>query len=468
MLKINLKKLIVLALSLMFIVPFTTVSVNGTYADDVIKVFQGTDCIISVVDNTELKDANATDIIITAKKGDGEAVTIYENGTDKKVATYTAKFSASDDKATICFYDKGSYEIVISKKESQAKITKTISVGDTSDYVQLSYNLYKGGVLDTDKINAYKAKVQANAVKDIQAGKGSYIVPEISELISSNFPYESIRKTVYFYTVGDSNTDTNYASKADLKFSISSYGKYRFYVLFDIEKSNMNIDGGKSIKVDGFKEEKDGFYSYKLDDKELYYNKGTNEFYEKDVNEKFGYKGEAIDIEGKEVVKTLEVPIFEFEIESKKPTIEIGSKYQEDGYVGLKYTVSSIEVYGDVTYEKYELMYKATETDEFQLAEEEFDSKNLSFKPTKMGIYAIKVTAYGLNDDTPVVQYTPNIMVTEKYEEVNYKVSFSEWLSVNTVPFILLCISGLCLVAIILLLVIKPKEVVSSTIEEDR
>ena len=65
---------------------------------------------------------------------------------------------------------------------------------------------------------------------------------------------------------------------------------------------------------------------------------------------------------------------------------------------------------------------------------------------------------------------TAIIKVADKYVTVEFETSFSDWLSVNTVPFIFLCISALCLIGIILILFIKPKEKVEEekATEEDR
>ena len=83
-----------------------------------------------------------------------------------------------------------------------------------------------------------------------------------------------------------------------------------------------------------------------------------------------------------------------------------------------------------------------------------------------MGYYVVRVTAYSVDGVNKA--YTPQIEVNEKYEQVKYKVSFSDWLDVNLLPFILFCISGACLVTIILLLTIKPKEKAQTKVEEDK
>jgi hypothetical protein len=161
----------------------------------------------------------------------------------------------------------------------------------------------------------------------------------------------------------------------------------------------------------------------------------------------------------------LKVPVFEFTVTSKKPTIKIDSKYQENGFVDLEYSLPKIELFGDVMSEKYELEYRADSSKEFEVIEE-LSSVSLKFTPEKIGEYRVKITAYGVND--VVEDYTQVIKVAKAVDTVNYKASFGDWIQVNLIPFILLCVSFVCLVAIILLLVIKPKDAVVEVKEEDR
>ena len=458
MLKNSVKKLIVFALCAIFVLPFVNLSINTAKASEFKKVFKGTEYVISVESVSELKDASSTDIKIEIEKVGGSSVVVYDGEQIKTVDGYTATFSASEDTATITFFNNGEHKVTISKKEGTQKYVESFDVGDTDEYITLDYNL------DATKLAEYKEKVIENANKDLVAGTDSFLVPDLSPILSTNFPYGSIRKTVYYYTVGDTTSSSNYASKADLKISINSYGTYRFYVLFDIEKSNLNIDGGKSVVVDGLKEKADGFYACSVDGTELYYNKSNDKYYVKDDSSK-GYGDEFVIEEGKTVDEALKVPVFEFTLSGKKPTIKINSTYQEKGFVDLEYTLPSIEVFGDVLSEKYELLYRENDTNEFEVIDE-LSSSSLKFTPEKTGEYKVRVTVWGVNERE--CAETKIIKVSSAVKSVPYKTSFNDWIEVNLLPFILLCISFVCLVAIILLLVIKPKEAKVDVKEEDR
>ncbi len=457
MIKNSVKKLIATAICAILALPLMNLSINTAKAEgEVQKVFKGTDCIISVESVEELKKASNSEIVIEISNG-GAPVIVYD-GESKTVTGYTAKFSDGDDEATINFYKNGNYTVKISKKDTEHKLEKSFNVGDTLDFIDLEYSF------DEEALNAYKQKVTQEANKGLVVGTESFTVPNLSSIINTNFPYDSIRKTVYYYAASDTVSSSNSASKADLKISIKNFGFYRFYVLFDIEKSNLNIDGGKSITVAGLKEKADGFYRCSLNGEELYYNSNNDKYFEIDASASTGY-GEEVDVNGGTLTEELIIPIFEFEIKEKEPTIKFTSSYMENGFVGLEYDVPDIEIYGNPTYEDYSLMYRANESATWELVEKLTEGA-LKFTPEKTGEYKIEVTAYGTNEIATASSEI--IKVSKAVVSSPYKASFSDWLEVNVLPFVLLCVSFVCLVAIILLLVIKPKEVKVEVKEEDR
>ncbi|MBO5889126.1 MAG: hypothetical protein J6Q58_03195 [Clostridia bacterium] len=458
MIKNSVKKLILFALCAILVLPFINFKANNVKADELKKVFKGTEYAISVESVSELKDASLSDVEIKVEKDGGAPVVIFD-GEAKTVDGYTASFSSSEDVATVTFFNNGIHKVTVSKKGGTSSYVESFDVGDTEEYIKLDY------VLEKDKIDAYKAEIAKNVTEDLIAGEGNFVVPDLSTIISTNFPYGSIRKTVYYYAVGNTQVSSNFASKADLKISIKNYGTYRFYVELDIEKSNLNIDGGISINVTGLKEKVDGYYRCTYNGKDLYYDKNNDKYFYVDKTASKGYDEECIIADETLFAETLKVPVFEFTVTSKKPTIKIDSKYQENGFVDLEYSLPKIELFGDVMSEKYELEYRADSSKEFEVIEE-LSSVSLKFTPEKIGEYRVKITAYGVNDI--VEDFTQIIKVTKAVDTAKYKASFGDWIQVNLLPFILLCVSFVCLVAIILLLVIKPKDAEVEVKEEDR
>ena len=164
----------------------------------------------------------------------------------------------------------------------------------------------------------------------------------------------------------------------------------------------------------------------------------------------------------------LVIPIFSFEIESTEPSIKSNSTYQENGYVDYEYDDISFTAKGNDITTTYVLKYSSDDGKTWVDAEEELSS-SLSFTPKKLGLYKVVATVLDCEGKSDEAE-TAIIKVADKYVTVEFETSFSDWLSVNTVPFIFLCISALCLIGIILILFIKPKEKVEEekATEEDR
>ena len=289
----------------------------------------------------------------------------------------------------------------------------------------------------------------------LKLGK-NFEVPSVDDLISTQLPYNALNKQVYYLVPGSATYSSTSALSGTPKFKVSAYGKYVYYVLLSSDNLTDNKKDAVKMTVDYLKEELDGFYQYVEEgtNKNVFYNGETKKFY--------ASKDEAKEGEGTEIANAVKgkliVPKFTFELENEGPVIDITSAYQENGYIGASYRVSSITVNGSES-TTYTLYYKeslnATAIDVTE--EENFDTTNLTFTPSKAGIYYVEVTAVD-SVGTPAHGKTANIKVSSKYSTVTYKVGFADWLEKNTLPFVLLCVSGACLIAIICLLFIKPKD----------
>ena len=231
------------------------------------------------------------------------------------------------------------------------------------------------------------------------------------------------------------------------------------------------IDGKAfNMVISKLKEYDDGFYSVKRasDDKPLFVS-GEKYFLDEDLKEEYIPDNEDTDIEKVELV----VPIFEFTIGNAGPNLKVTATYQENGYIGLEYKLDSVKVSGNEVSTTYTLKYRtltssASDANAWVDATEEFDEDTKTFTPSKEGYYKLVVTAID-NDGIDKTVETKEVKVSQKYQPVEYQTGFSDWISVNYVPFIFLCISGVCLIAIILLLVIKPKQKTEEVkVEEDK
>ena len=485
----RIKKLIVVALCALFVLPILNVKVNSVSAaeyDHTKSIYVGVNYAYAIA-KEDIKNARIDEITILAKKSTEEDDKFVEIFKDKKDASDSDKFkvsfvtghSSQDAKVTIMIRELGEFDVkvVAVKKdgETEKKVSHLSKFTVTYDFdrevLTPSYtNLYtvnaEGKRVETQELKDYKSTVNANKNKNgkqILAGD-DYVTPKLDSLVSSLIPYENLKKTLYYAAPNNSSYSNKTFTKADGTFTISSYGTYRFYVTLYVEKFD-KFEDGITLDTAGLEEKEDGFYRIKdVDGNNLYAKKQNNSWvYYVDDKYETEFEGEVASSENDSPI----IPIFTFTLENKGPNVKVSSSYQEDGYVDLEYTLSGITVSGNDVQTDYTLQYRKDDKSDWATAEEEFDDDKLSFTPSKTGLYRVKIDATDATDLT-VTEYTKDIVVEEKYKPVKYKVSFGDWIKVNLVPFIFLCISGACLIAIILLLVINPKEKVSTVKEEDR
>lgn len=247
----------------------------------------------------------------------------------------------------------------------------------------------------------------------IKAGD-SLTIPSMEELINDDIDlYENLTYKVY-YQVNTTDSSNSGNVKDKIKIPNIQVGKYKFHVVF-IDKNDNETE---------------------MDDWSDY---------------------------------TFEFNIIEnYPIEVTPVSNDLISK----GYVNSLYKAgtSTFKVTSGAKTPTYALTYSSTENGTFkELSEEDakavnFSTSNLSFTPNKIGYYKITGTAKsetGLETSGEVV-----IKVDSEMTEVPTPSAFSTWMNEHLLAVIFLCIAFVCLVAIIVLLCIKPKdktEVVETT-----
>ncbi len=458
----RIKKLIVIALCALFILPAFNVKLNDVNASEYdATLYVGLNYEYEI-EESAIKNASLENIIISAKKDGGEFVEIFKDKKDVEGDKFKVSYSSA--KLTLLAREAGVYEIKVAIKDSETdSYSININVIDEIDREALKpqYSYTEDDMKEfTDGI-LQNIKSDDSETGTLVAGD-EFKLPSLKKLIKTVVPYESLKKTLYYAVPNGTSYQTTTFTRADASFKVSAYGTYRLYVTMYVEKTD-KFEDGILLGTEFLEEKVDGFYAiYDLEDNKLFAKKVNNEYkYYTDEECENEYTGE---------VKTSTspiIPIFTFKLENAGPSIKIESNYQENGYVGLEYTVDDISINGTDTQTNYKLQYSNDDGKTWQDAEEEFNSEKLTFTPSKIGKYKVVITASDATNKT-VINDDYIISVDEKYTTVKYKVGFGEWLKVNVVPFICLCISGVCLIAIILLLVIKPKDKSKEVLEEDR
>ncbi len=470
-------KLVVFLLSAVLLLP-ATLSLPTVKADEVttIDAFPGVEFSFKVTDEDVTK-AN-TEVIITVNDGEKD-VELFNKTIKKDTENTPIKYVLSSytaGKVTARITKAGSYTFKVktipqADNDEVKEFTQKVEVhSDVESLKGPSYKYLSGSASDVEKLDEYELRAQEVSYVGDGENKTSlyvddtYTVPTIENLVNlGSFSYEQYRKTVNYAVPGSSSYSTSSASgTSNMTFTITKVGTYRFYVLLSLDE----IDGKTfNISVNKLKEYHDGFYSMKKSsDGTPLYLSGSKYYTDEDLENEYVPENEDLDV----VQDKLIVPIFEFTIENAGPNVKITSTYQENGYIGLNYEIKSVKVTGNEVSTSYALKYREGTTGDWIDATEEFDEESMTFVPEKQGYYKLVVTAIDSDGKTSNAD-TREIKVVQKYETVDYQTGFNDWISVNYVPFIFLCISGLCLIAIILLLVIKPKEKTEKVkVEEDK
>ena len=267
----------------------------------------------------------------------------------------------------------------------------------------------------------------------------SFTYPDLEGLlVSDHFAYATLKSNLtLYYAKPKSTTFTSTTSKS---FTLSELGTYSYYVLAkDPTGTEFTIDTDELELKDGALG--NGWYN------------------------------------GNDLV----VPVFTFEFTTiSQPEITISEKVEE-GYIGLAYQDAKeyITIVAENEKVEYTLYYSATkfvegddwasvgvetvETTAIDISEDEdyaFNSSNLSFTPQEKGYYYIVVNVVDGNGIREVA-VTYSIAVNHEFTEVKYNTQFWKY---NWLSMMFLGIALLCLIGIILIIFVKPKEEVEEEV----
>ncbi len=375
---------------------------------------------------------------------DGEAVKSYKVNDEETANTGAYVFKTLANDQVIEFFKNAE------GTESLGSFTFNVVAKDEA----------KGSIkysVDTDSYAAYMEKV----AKEVEAKKlnDNFTYPAITDLLTSElYPVDALKLTLYTCAP---NSQT-FASSTGKTIKLNELGKYSFYVLAQDPSKN-------SIEIDSEKHER------------------------KTLNGIEGW------YEGNDLV----APIFTFECSKvDAPKVSGGSSKVLPGYVGLTYKNIKDYITIDANGEKveYKLYYSTLEnnlyseykqslaadatdewaskgiaiinealeggkvidvTDRKEYSAIGFSTSSLSFTPDQKGCYYLVVVvkdAYGSAD----MALNP-IMVEAEVSEVKLEKQFLKY---NWVSLMFLGIAVLCLIGIILLIFVKPKEATEEVVTE--
>ena len=371
---------------------------------------------------------------------------------------------------------------------------------------------------DSTKIDAYQALVTAEAEKeDFTAGSNCYfLLPSLKGYVEDNdTSYQNLDFIVsYKSKTSDSATATSTLSANGLKFSVATAGRYEFKVLvkdkagntpkymldgkltevtssniwefeeipsfwFTVKNKGLSIDNASSTSTDT-----DGFIDtkYSFDDFTVNGVLGDSEYELYYINvaafqAKYPSAGFSAD--------SLSEVTYEQIKEEAAKTGRVGDEYMKDYltiYVDL--LAKNLGLEGELTLEKLlakpedgsepimrkieedQGISKSDNPDEWKASDDayEWNASEQTFKPQKAGAYLM----LGVFTDSELVGERvaayKAVSVSAKRDAIK---GDTEWLKNNVASVVLFSIAGVMLVAIIILLVVKPSDETLEEVEAD-
>lgn len=426
---------------------------------------------------TDPDDENATLTI-----GEGDAARVYA-ALDSDTLFFPETFGTNEPQISIAYSvtdgDKSAnYLIDWSAQVNGNGFIDVLDANEVDDNPTTTFITYENGVLteNTDAIDEYTQAVKKASYKDgdeangsIQVGEGAYYyIPAFKEYVQDNScGYTDMEFTVYYRTDSSSSVQTVSGSYDELRIELTAEGRYQFRIV------PTNSAGNAMVGI--FASGPDDAVRYSEDD-----------------------------ITTDNVFEAANLVTFEFTVQYTGPSIEKPEDDDDTGYVDATYTVEDFEIVGiSGSYtEHYRLYYfeakdptrgltpsqlrtadengTISELGEWKLINKYDDmlddddenndndyswnpDSSLSFVPQERGFYKVEliVTSDNLGAKTEAkyieIAADADVIRGETY-----------WLENNIWSLVFLGIGVLCLIGIVVILLIKPKDKAAANAESAR
>ncbi len=356
----------------------------------------------------------------------GEAVA--ETDSNKEAAFKTLSDSVE-------FLSQGTYTIAVKEEGTDATTdyyvsvrNKVVAVDEEYNNTSVSYKADVTGYMDAVKQNSETLKTGDN-----------FDVPSIEDYIDSvDFEYDKLQKIVYYCAPNSSSyTQGSAVTTTDPSFKVSYRGTYSFYILFKDPFTN-------TMKTDDLVEGEGGWYKKDADGNKV---------------------GEVV------------IPVFTFTVkENAAPEVTV--RASEDAYLNLSYEIESFIITANGGNREYNLYFSteyfdkddekfATDDDYMKaviaksenITEDYLNESSLTFTPDKVGYYYVQVKVV---DDYNMAETAMSRAINCVGEAKSVEWAYAP----DTLSIVFLSIAGVCFVALIVVLLIKPKEVETVEVKE--
>lgn len=348
-------------------------------------------------------------------------------------------FGKENEPDALYFKSLGNISVNVSGKDGDTVVNyETISVEvideatDTAVPYYVNDAVALGGFKEALKAEYTITKTDENGNEKVTSAPlgTAFEIPSMQDLVFDNVtPYDSLKSKTYYSTVSTSSTSS------DLEFDIDDVGEYIFFVAFeDLSGNAMKEEDFRTVDGDEVTmgDYKDYIFDFEIfDDSDISVSAA--------IKQGVGYKG-------------VKYTASKFTIDASGCTLTYKLYYNAD----VKATVD--------TESGWKLIPKAsTVTDKTYVTEDGYTydqvkafayDGNLTFVPTERGSYKIVCTA---TSDVSPRTATASTVINVENEPTTVKVD-TKWVQNNIWSIVFLSVGTLCLIGIIVLLCIKPKE----------
>lgn len=360
-----------------------------------------------------------------------------------------ADYWLSSDKKTITFgFNKQNLQVVVNNKENDTETKETFDVT-----VKEKTDVTPGVVTDSEKIAAVGEALGKIAVNN---EKKTFELPsEIWNMLAAGYelPLDKVTAKVYVKnpSTGWSSSYSSSGKKSStLKITVSDAGKYSFYVLFSVSAYDPAKGTTEELimkKDSEWIERVDGFY--------------------------------AEEGEGAAKTEVFKLPVFSFEYTPDLKVSITPKKRVSTPTVGSAYSALSFTLENSLT-AKCVLMYSESGKDswrevkngkEADFSENTFKNytsgTSLTFTPLKKGDYKIECQARGAQEE--IAKKGESEVISVRRETVINKAvntAVRDFFKNNWKALIFLGIALVCLIAIIVIALWKPKDEKKVSVED--
>ena len=368
-------------------------------------------------------------------------------------------FGAGEDTLGYILVDRAEEGPVYNGLTADAATTENVKAADEAD---VNGNGDKEEALLDVLAAEYQAAVD-RAAENASAGDGAYFyLPSLRNLISSEgCDYRDLTFNVYYYsqsqTADDSASSATSLAYNRLRFEIDEPGRYVFRVL-----ASDNAGNGMMYYLDGQLVTVSSSNIWDIEEiPEFSFTVGYDGARVTDPEEQdLGYRDTTYDIEDFEIIAVSGY-------ETKYELFRLDENSLPADLQGVSYTslVSNAKEYFDGEWAQYLVRidpFNGDVDEDDPLWDRtdnryEWDDEDLTFVPNEAGYYVVKLT---VTEPSMPGRTVTAYQVIDVRNPIDTLPDATYWLENNVAAVVLFCISGVLLIILVVLFVVKPKKLI--------